>query len=123
MSRKSVDPDASLIYSFISQNLGDASSSLSLATSYLEDGRTEEAARRCLRASELLDEVAADVIAYDIGVQRKARLHRDETVLRDRLWHLTKRLTKDSRHLPTVSNLLQRFVVRSQPEPQAATGG
>jgi hypothetical protein len=123
MSRKSVDPDASLIYSFISQNLGDASSSLSLAKSHLDDGRMEQAARRCLRASELLDEVASDVATYEIGVQRKGRLRRDETVLRDRLWHLTKRLTQESRHLPTVSNLLQRFVVRSQPEPQAATGG
>lgn len=123
MSRKSVDPDASLIYSFISQNLGDASASLSLATSHMDNGRTDEAARRCLRASELLDEVASDIVTYEIGVQRKARLRRDETVLRDRLWHLTKRLTQEPRRLPTVSSLLQRFVVRSQPEPQAATGG
>jgi hypothetical protein len=123
MSRKSPDPDATLIYSFISQNLEDASSSLSLATSHLDHGRGDEAARRCLRATDLLEEVTADIETYEIGPRRKKRLRRDTSILRDRLWHLTKRLSQESRHLSTVSNLLQRFVVRSQPEPQAATGG
>jgi hypothetical protein len=123
MSRKSADPDATLISSFISQNLEDASSSLSLATGHLEHGRFDEAARRCLRASDLIDEAATDIEAYEIGPRRKVRLRRDTELLRDRLWHLTKRLSQESRRLPSVSNLLQRFVVRSQPEPQAATGG